>query len=176
MKSMINTRNSVIIILCITVILLGIGFIVLSVELNRKNNETPELNVVFTDIKKTTSVKGSDKEPTSKAEIVGNGTEIDMKFNLNATHDEITYVGTIENKGSLPCEIVDIMESPDYKTDGFQNMIYPITITLSDVKGKIIPPGETLDLKVVVYYNKRENVNATPKSFSYKLGLITKSR
>ena len=75
-------------------------------------------------------------------------------------------------KKTVPAILIHL----DYKTDGFQNMIYPITITLSDVKGKIIPPGETLDLKVVVYYNKRENVNATPKSFSYKLGLITKSR
>ena len=175
MKSMIHIRNSVIIILCITVILLGIGFIVLSVELKNKSDEVPVLDTIFTNIKKTTSVKGSDKEPTSTAEIVSSGEELEMKFNLNSVHDEITYVATIENKGNLACEIVDIMESPDYNNSEFQNLISPVSITLSDVKGKIIPPGEKLELKIVVYYNKKENVSGT-KSFSYKLGLITKSR
>ena len=111
MKNMIHIRNSVIIILCITVILLGIGFIILSVQLKNKTDEVPNLNVVFSKVKKTSSVKGSDKEPTSKAEIVSSGTEIEMKFNLNSTHDEITYVAEIENKGNLACEIIsEILE------------------------------------------------------------------
>lgn len=176
MKSMIHIRNSVIIILCMTVILLGIGFIVLSVELKNKNDEVPVLDVVFTDIKKISSVKGSDKEPTSKAEIITSGTELNMNFNLNSVHDEITYVAEIKNKGNLSCEIVDVLESPNYNDSEFNKLISPVSINLSDVKGKIIPPGEEIELKIVVYYNKKENVKEGPKSFSYKVGLITKSR
>lgn len=176
MKNMIHIRNSVIIILCITVVCLGIGFIILSVELKKKNDEVYSLNTKFTNITKTTSVKGSTKEPTSYAEITNSGTEMDMNFTMNSTHDEITYVATIENKGTLPCEIVNIMESPNYNLNEFQKLIFPVTISLSDVKGKIIPPGEKLDLKIVVYYNTNGNNTPTTKTFSYKLGLITKSR
>ena len=173
MKNMIHIRNSVIIILCITVISLAIGFIILSVELKKKNDEVYTLNTVFTDISKTSSVKGSDKEPKSNAEIINSGSEINMNFTMNSAHDEITYVAKIENKGSLPCEIIDIMESPNYKLDEFKNIISPITISLTDIKGKIIPPGEELDLKIVVY--NTDNLSS-PKNFSYKIGLITKSR
>ena len=176
MKNMIHIRNSVIIILCITVVLLGVGFIILSVQLDKKNNEISTLDVVFNNVKKTSSVKGSDKEPTSKAEIISSGTELDMRFNLNSIHDEITYVAEVKNKGNLPCEIVDVMQSPDYKNSEFEKLISPVSINITDIKGKIIPPGETIDLKIVVYYNKRENVSNGPKNFSYRLGLITKSR
>ena len=176
MKNMIHIRNSVIIILCITVILLGIGFIILSIELKKKSDYNPVSSVVFDSVKKTTSVKGSDKEPVSKAEIITSGSEIDMEFNLYSIHDEITYTAEISNKGNIPCEIIDIMESPDYSKSNFKDMIYPVTISLSDIKGKIIPPGDKIDLKIVVYYNKRENVAVTPKNISYKIGLITKSR
>ena len=173
MKNMIHIRNSVIIILCITVIFLAVGFIILSVKLKNKTDEVYTLNTVFTDISKTSSVKGSDKEPKSKAEIITSGSEINMSFNMNAAHDEITYVAKIKNKGSLPCEIVDIMESPDYKLEEFKKNISPVTISLTDIKGKIIPPGEELDLKIVVYYNTSTSGS---KNFSYKIGLITKSR
>ena len=115
MKNMINIRNSVIIILCMTIVVLGIGFIVLSVELKKKSDETYTSNLVFSNIKKTSSVKGSDKEPKSKAEITSSGYELDMNFNLNSSHDEVTYLATIKNKGTLPVEVVDVMESPNYR-------------------------------------------------------------
>lgn len=176
MKNMIRIRNSVIIVLCITIVLLGIGFIVLSVDLKKKNDEIPVLKTVFTKINKTSSVKGSDKEPISKVDIINGGSELDFKFKLNSAHDEITYVATIENQGNLPCEIVDVMESPDYSLNEFQKLISPVSITMTNIKGKIIPPGESYELKLVVYYNVKDNLQSTPKEFTYKIGLITKSR
>ena len=176
MKNMIRIRNSVIIILCITVVSLAVGFIVLSVELKKKSDEVPSLDVSFVDISKTNSVKGSDIEPDSKSEIISNGKEIEINYTMNSTHDEVTYVATIENKGNLPAEIVDIIESPDYKKDEFKKLIYPITINLSDINGKIIPPGEKVDLKIIAYYNSNNGVSPTSKSFSYKLGIIARSR
>lgn len=176
MKNMIHIRNSVIIILCITVVCLGIGFIVLSVELKRKNDDTPSLDVSFVDVNKTNSVKGSDIEPDSKSEIISNGKEIEINYTMNSTHDEITYVATIENKGTLSAEIVDIIESPDYNKMEFQRWIYPISINLTDIKGKIIPPGEKMDLKIIAYYNSNNGAAATTKNFSYKIGIIARSR
>ncbi len=173
MKKMINIRNSVIIILCITIICMAIGFIVISVDYTKKNNEDSSYNVSFTNIKKLSSVKGSTIEPKGKVKISDNEGEIEMQISMNAPHDELSYMIEVENKGTLPVEILDILESPDYSLASMKNLINPVTITLSDVKGKIIPPHEKLNLKVVFYYNSGDK---TPKTFDYKIGLITRSR
>ena len=39
MKNMLNIKNSIILVLCITIICMGIGFIVLSLELKSKQKE-----------------------------------------------------------------------------------------------------------------------------------------
>ena len=103
------------------------------------------------------------------------GKKIDMDFVLNAVHDELTYLATIRNKGTMPAEIVDILESPDYSISSFQNMITPVSISLSDIRGKVIPAGETMNLKIVVYYPP-SNLEVKKKTFHYSIGLITKSR
>lgn len=173
MKKMINIRNSVIIILCITIICMAIGFIVISVDYTKNKNLELSYNVVFNKIKKLSSVKGSNIEPKGEVKINDDSTEIEMKITMNSPHDELSYIATIENDGTVPIEILDIMESPDYKLDSFKKLISPVTITLSDVKGKVIKPNETLDLKIVFYYNSG---SSSPKTFDYKIGLITKSK
>ena len=175
MKNMIHIRNSVIIVLCITIIFMGIGFIVLSVDLKNKKDEVHSFDVIFTSVNRASSVKGSNIEPTGKANIIENGKEIDMAFTMNAFHDELVYIAKIKNKGTLPAEIVDIIESPDYKEDSFNKLIFPVSITLSNIKGKIIAAGEEMDLKIVVYYNPSSNPSGM-RTFQYKIGLITKSR
>ena len=97
-----------------------------------------------------------------------------MNFNLYSIHDEIIYNATIKNKGTIPVEIVDIMESPNYKIDKYKKMISPVTITISDIKGKVLNPKESINLKIIVYYNPGENNSS--KSIDYKIGLITKSK
>ena len=174
MKSMINIRNSVIIILCITIILLGMGFMALSVQLNKKNSEVPSYKVIFTNIIKSSSVKGSNIEPTGDVKIVGDGHELDMNFELNATHDELIYIATIKNTGNIPAKIVKVMESPDYNKTGYQNAIAPVNITLSDVEGKILEPGEKLDYKITLYYNPSSN-KVIKKNFNLNIGLLTES-
>lgn len=174
MKNMINIRNSVIIILCVTIICMGIGFIVISVDYNKKTKEDTSFNIIFTNIKKTSSVKGSNIEPKADVKITDNSSEIEMKVTMNSTHDELSYIATIENKGTLPAEILDVIESPDYSLPSFKKLITPVTVTLTNIEGKIIPPGETLDLKIVFYYNPGTPINT--KTFDYKIGLITRSR
>ena len=173
MKKMINIRNSVIIILCITIICMAIGFIVISVDYTKNKNKDLTYNVEFTKIKELSSVKGSSTAPKGKVEINEDSTEIEMNITMNAPHDELSFLATIENKGTVPIEILDIMESPDYKLDNFKKLISPVTITLSDVKGKVIKPKETIDLKIVFYYNNGSN---GVKNFDYKIGLITRSK
>ena len=62
----------------------------------------------------------------------------------------------------------------DYNLNEFKSIISPVSISLSSIKGKIIPPGDKIDLKIVAYYETSNN--PTTKKFSYKIGLITKSR
>ena len=173
MKKLINVRNSVIIILCITIICMAIGFIVISVDYTKKTKENFSYSVIFTKIKKLSSVKGSTSEPKGTVSIDEDQAEIEMNITMNSPHDELSYIATIENEGTVPIEIVDIMESPDYKLASFKKLITPVTVTLSDVKGKVIEPGETIDVKIIFYYN---GTSSGIKTFDYKIGLITKTK
>lgn len=173
MKKLLNIRNSVIIILCITIICMAIGFIVISIEYSKKAKNNLIYNVEFTNIKKISSIKGSNNEPKGTVKISDNSSEIEMNITMNSYHDEISYIATIENKGTVPIEIVDIIESPDYKLDSLKKLISPIKITLSDIKGKVIEPNETQELKIVFYCS---SATTESKTFDYKIGLITKSK
>ena len=175
MKKMIHIRNSVIIMLCVTIIFMGIGFIVLSIRLKGETEKTSSFDVSFSDVRKASSIRGADIEPYGDIDITNNGLELDMTFHLNSSNDELSYIATIRNDGTLPVEIVDIMESPNYELEDFKKSISPVTISISDIKGKIIPVGEDIELKVVVYYTP-SSVPMAKKTIPLKLGLLVKSR
>ena len=171
---MIHIRNSVIIVLCVTIVFLGIGFIVLSMDLKKEKNQEFTFDVSFSRIMKATSIKGGNIEPTGKIDISQSGKELDMSFSVTSVHDELSYVVTIRNNGNLPAKIVDILQSPDYSIKTFQTLILPVTITISDLKGKKIDPGEEVDLRINVYYNP-SNLPASQKLIYYKLGIVAES-
>ena len=174
MKKMINIRNNIIIVLCITIILMAIGFIAISVKLKSYRDKEESFNVVFYDVSKQNTVKGSSKDPASQIEIDSSGKILNMDFSLFAAHDELTYLVTIKNKGTLPAKIVKIHKNPDYDIEAYKKLISPVTITTSDIEGKTLLPGEELEYKIVIYYNPSVNNNIT-KNFSYNLALITES-
>ena len=97
-----------------------------------------------------------------------------MRFILGATHDELTYIATIRNNGTLPAKIIKVLESPSYNEAPFDTLISPVTITLSDIEDKIIEPEEELELRIVVYYNPA-TAKVNKKVIHYNLGLLTKS-
>ena len=174
MKSFNSIRNSLVLILCVTLVFLSIGFIVLSMQLKKEKEKDESFHVVFSKVEKTSSVKGSNQDPEGKVTITDNGLSLDMEFQLKASHDELTYVATIENNGTMAAEIVGITESPNYSEERFQKLISPIMITLGDIEGKIVPPGDNISLKIIVYYPPSSDTNA-PKTIPYKIGLLTKS-
>lgn len=174
LMKMIKNRNIVIIILCITIILMGIGFIFLSMELKHEKESADKFNVVFNSVTKQSSVKGSSKEPTSEVNISSAGKVLNMRFSLFAAHDELTYIIKIKNKGTLPAKIVDINKNPDYDMETYKSLISPVTITTNDIEGRILEPKEEIDLKLVIYYNPSINKNIN-KNFDYNLSLITES-
>ena len=175
MKKVLKDRNTIIMILCVTIICMAIGFMVLSVKFKNEKDAPRQFDVSFLTIKNTSSVKGSLKDPTAVTTITNSGKEIDMHVVMYSIHDELSYVAKIKNNGTLKAEIVDIFTSPSYEKEPFSKSIFPVTIKMSDVKGKIIPPGEEMDLKIVFYYPSTTQP-ITPKEFDYKIALLTKSR
>ena len=174
MKKLLNLRNSIITILCITIICLGIGFIVMSTELKKIKEEEEKFDVSFISIDKTSSIKSTEKEPFGNAEIIEENKEIKMNFVMNSTHDEIVYTAVIKNKGTMPARIVDVIESPNYNEKTIKNIIDPVTIKVTDVKGKVIKPNEEVEIKIVAYYNPSQQ-EITQKNIDYKIGLVTNS-
>ena len=173
MKKRINIRNCIIIILCFTLVCLGIGFSVVAVQLQKEKNKSCNYEVVFSEVMKSSSVKGSEVEPTSSFKIDESGQLLDMNFTLNAPRDEITYIAVIKNEGTVPIEMVTLMTSPDYTDNYFKKLISPVSIKLDDVSGKVIEPDGKLEVKIVVYYNPSTGA-ISKKTFNYKLGIISK--
>lgn len=173
MKNILNIKNSIILVLCITIISMGIGFIVLSIELKSKQKEVNIFDIIYTDVEIISSIKGGKKEPIGKINILSNGKVLDMSFSLNNPNDELVYLVTIKNAGNISGEVIDLIESPEYSTK-YLTSIKPVKITYTDVIGKILEPDEETQMKIKVTYDKIE----VPKkiSFNEKLAIITESR
>lgn len=171
MKKMINIRNLIIVILCITIILMGIGFAYLSLKLEKFSNYTNEFDISFVKVNTETPVKGGTTAPTGTTSITNQGKSINMILNMNVPQDELAYTITIKNTGTLPAEIINIVETPNYTTDAtLKKQIDPVSISINDVVGKVLQPGEETRLKVVAIYNKTNNI--TSKEISYQLSIL----
>lgn len=167
-----GVKNIIIVFLCLTIVFLCVGFALLSKELETVKNERHVYDVYFESIEKVNSVKGGTYEPVSEAEIIKEGKEINFKYKLYVTNDEITYNAVIKNNGTFKVKILDLLESPNLSTE-LNRLITPVTITYSDVVDKELDPGEEMDLKIVVTYNPSTMISGL-REFSYRLGLIAK--
>ena len=103
-------KNIIIVFLCLTIIFLCVGFALLTKELEKVKDEKHEYDVIFESIEKVSSVKGGTYEPVSEAFIVKEGKEIDFKYKLYVTNDEITYNAVIKNNGTFKVKILDLLE------------------------------------------------------------------
>ena len=172
MKKMINNKNIIIIILCITLIFMGVGFTYLSLKLKEKSNEKSSFDISFTKVQNNNSVKGGNISPTGTTTLTNQGKTLNMELKMNAPYDELAYTLTIKNKGTIPAEIIDIVESTNYSELSKQNpTLYPVTITYNDIIGTILEPKESINLKVTAIYNK--TTNSGTKKISYKLNIIS---
>lgn len=173
MKNIINIKNSIIFVLCITVICMGIGFIIISMELRNKQKERNVFDIIYTNVEIISSIKGGKSNPEGKINIESNGKILDMTFNLTTPNDELVYLVKIKNIGNISGEVIDLVESPGY-SNKYAASIRPVKITYTDVKGKILDPDEETQMKIKVIYEK----NDIPKkiSFNEKLAIITESR
>ncbi len=178
MKKSFNIKNSIIIILCFTIICMGIGFAVLSIKLEKLTNTKQFFDVSFDRVKEETSVKGGTENPTATTNITNNGKEIKISFNLNNVRDELAYTIYIKNNGTLPAKIYALKETPDYTNDKTAlSNIEPVSITHNDITGRIINPNEEIELKVIALYNptNKQLSSNLKKQINYELHLITAS-
>lgn len=153
MKKKEKVKNTIIVFLCITIICMGIGFMVLSMKLEGYKTEEETFDVRFTSVKMLSSLKGGEKDPVGKIEIEDTGKIIDMKFHLFQEHDEVDYEVTIKNEGSVGAMIEHLFASPDYRSAKTIREIAPLTISISDITGKILEPGEETTIKISAIYN-----------------------
>lgn len=165
----INLRKSIIVILSVTIVLLTIGFITISVKYHGLKEKETSFNVEFTKIKKVSSSKGSNKEPSGSIDIKNNSKELDLSFNLYHPKDEMLYEITLKNTGTINVEIIDLLMSPDY-VKGNKNLISPVKMTLTDISGKILEPGEESVIKLNVVYSDTKNIEQ--KNIKGKIGII----
>ena len=166
----INIRNLVIVFLCITVIIMAVGFAVLSSELNK---EDPFSKVSFTTVDQVSSVKGGTTNPKGKYKINSSGQRLDFDFELNNPYDELIYRVTIKNEGTIPVEIKDIIEVPEYtKKEELVKSLEPVKISYNDVTENVLEPEEETEINLIIQFSSG---TAQKKEFKYSLILIASS-
>ena len=160
MKKNINIRNLIIVMLCITIIFMGIGFVFLASKLDEEKNRHDTFKVEITKVEALTSIKGGTIDPQSTKELYDDGKTVRFNFTLNSPNYELAYEITIKNTGDTPAEILRLIATPDYVNDTrIKSMIEPVSITHTSVENKKLLPSETVTVKLLIKYN----MTATPR-------------
>lgn len=153
MKKIINNKNLIIMVLCLTIILLSIGFTLISIKLEEKNTEGKMYDVEIVDIQEGTAIRGGTILPTASTDIVDNGKTANFTFEMSTPKDSLTYIITIKNNGNLKAKIDGLAESPNYTEDNNQaNSILPVMITHNDITNQELKPGEEIKLTVTAEF------------------------
>ena len=175
MKKLLKSRNLLITVLCFTILLLSIGFMILSVKFNKIKDREEVFDVSIESVVKASSFKGVDVEPISSSKIINNKKEVEFNFTMNHARDEVTYIITIKNNGTMSAQIVDLLLSPDYLNEKTLASIYPIDISLTDLDNQVLEPNGEIEAKLIVTYNPSVKED-TKKNINFKIGVIAKSR
>ena len=160
-------RDLVIIILCFTIICLGMAFCVLSNDLSKYKKNGTKYNISITKIVDNTINKNDIS--TSNYKIINNGKTVDFVFYNKFKKDELSFTIFIKNKGDIDGCIDTVIESLNYdKKD-----IFPINIKYNNIDKKIIKKGEVVKLKVIVDYSKE--ISSSYLKIPYKISILTSS-
>ena len=79
MKKNINIRNLIIVMLCITIILMGVGFAFLAMRLEKISNEVDTFDVSITKVEAQTAIKGGLIDPIATKELLDDGKTVKFK-------------------------------------------------------------------------------------------------
>lgn len=158
MKKRVNIRNLIIVMLCITIVFMGIAFAYLSMRLSEQISKQELLEISITNIEEKTSIKGGITAPKATKELIDEGKTAKFHFTLNNPNDEIAYKLTIKNTGDVPAKIIRLISSPDYlKEQNFKSMIEPVVITHTNIENKKLKPNESIEVDLVITYNMSNN-------------------
>ncbi len=173
-KKKIKINKNILLYSLLVALILVSSCLVLS--LNRYNHIKEDSNtfkIEFVNVEKLNPIQAGNFSPTSTETITNNGLTLDMSFDLYTPNDEITYVATIKNTSKTKGKIVNIIRQPDYLSDqSSSDKIYPCKITMNNIVGKILNPGEEVKLNITANY---QNSNKKSKGINipYEISLLT---
>lgn len=159
-------------ILCITIILLSVGFTLISMRLEEKSSINKVFDVEIVNIQEGTAIRGGTELPTGTSEVTDNGKTANFTFNLTTPKDTLTYIITIKNNGNLKAKIDGLAESPNYLEDNNQaNAILPVIINHNDIINQELNPGEEIKLTITVEFSS--SGQPMPKTVPYAVSILT---
>ena len=158
MRAKLKTKNIIIIILCITIILMGIGFSIMSVDLN-KYTKNKQFDVSIRNVVKGTTT-GNKTNPISAYKLLDNNKTVKFTFSLSDITDSINYKVTIKNNGNIDAKIDNIVFSNNYNQD-------LVEVKNNNLKGKVLKKGEEDNLNIEIVSKKAQT--QTPYSFTVSI-------
>ena len=172
MKKLVKNKNIIIMILCMTIILLCVGFSLVSMRLEEKEAAGKVYDVEITNIQEGTAIRGGVDLPYAATEITDNGKTAEFIFNLSYPEDTLTYIVTIKNNGNLKAKIDGLAESPDYLEDTNQaNSILPVIINHNDIINQELTPGEEIKLTITAEFSS--SGQPMVKQIPYNISILT---
>lgn len=142
MKKKLRTKNIIITVLCITIILMGIGFCFVSMSLKEYTSKKC-FDVSIRNVIKGTTTKGGTIEPKSYYKLLDNNKTVRFSFNLTNKNDSTNYKIVIKNKGNIDAKIDNIIFSNNDKNSN-------IEIKNNNLKGEILKPGDEEELNIEI--------------------------
>lgn len=172
MKKMITNKNLIITVLCITIVLLSVGFTLIAIELKNREKNDKIYDVSIVKVQQGTAIKGGSSLPTGENSIENNGKTAKFTFNLSNPKDTLTYIITIKNNGNIKAKIDGLAESPDYLNDTNEaNSILPVIINHNDIKGQTLNPGEEIKLTITAEF--MSSGEPMPRTIPYQVSILS---
>ncbi len=140
---------------------------------NQLKEDKKDFKIEFVNVEKLNPIQAGSFSPTSSATITNNGLSLNMSFDLYTPNDEITYIAKIKNTSKTKGKIVNIIRQPDYLNDQTSiDRIYPCKITMNNIIGKTLNPGEEVKLNITANY---QNSNKKSKGINipYEISILT---
>ena len=163
MREKIKLETTIILVLSITIVFIGIGFIYLSMKLNQAKENKEKYEVNITKIVKGNIINGSNKSIETDSEIIDNKKTAKFKLNLKNVKDSVSYTIVIKNTGTLSAQIDNIIERNNFP----KNLV---TIKYNDIVGEVIEPGDEIEMDLnVISPNKK----ILSKDFVYEITILT---
>ena len=173
-KTMINKRNIIIIVLCATIITMAIAFSYLTMQLNLQKTKQFYHDVSIEKVESLTPIQGGHIAPSASYQLSNSNKTIDMQFGLTTPRDEVSYKIVIKNKGTHKAKIVSIIETPDfYNKQSVAQTILPAIITHNNINETVLKPGEEISLTVIAYLPS--SAPTTVVNVSYQLSILSES-